>query len=258
MNWFKKLLSKPSSAKEWLVLTSDYAQSAGRSRGEDNWTAVVTCLAWIDQTGQLKQSKQRLVWQVSEEDFQAGQYSNFENLTIYRILVDLTDQGVTLVKVLDEAVSSPELEAVREVYLTPVTYTDSMAGQLILDKGLSVYETRLDWRGHPIDLIVEATDQEIHPISVSSLHRLLSEKAKWEEAAREQTSQVLLDLAEHWAQEGDAPLTQQSFSRRLTLLGLTVQDDGGWVMEFDDDEIFGCHHILVTFDQDFHFLDAEI
>lgn len=76
----------------------------------------------------------------------------------------------------------------------------------------------------------------------------------------------LLELGRDWqaerVEQGDgpaeAPLTAESFARRLALDSVSVMTDGGTLPTYDDGDIFLGHAVQVEVNPDGSLLDAQI
>lgn len=255
----RKLFSKkPRTSRVTILVDELGVVGAGRSAQEVLWTVRLGLLAYIDEAGQLHAGAKKLVWTISQEELEQGAHHLFEPLTAYRIEVVEQSDHLEVVRLLDTAVLDDRLQEVLAAYQTPVVYDDPLAGCLILNKAFNWYEGQVNWAGKTIGLRVSSLDSKLSSESLKSMHQLLESADVWDQEARHQASLTLLDLAEHWAQEGDEPLSQTSFADRLSACHLIIEVDGDWTLECDDDDIFAGHHVQIDFDQDFHFLEASI
>lgn len=215
-------------------------------------------MAYVDEAGQLHAGAKKLVWTISQEELDQGAHRLFEPLTAYRIEVVEQSDHLEVVRLLDTAVLDDRLQEVLAAYQTPAVYDDPLAGRLILNKAFGWYEGQVSWAGKSVNLLVHSQDGQLSSKTLDNLHQLLESADVWDQEARYQASLALFDLAEHWAQEDDEPLSQTSFADRLSACHLIIEVDGDWTLECDDDDIFAGHHVQIDFDQDFHFLEASI
>ena len=71
------------------------------------------------------------------------------------------------------------------------------------------------------------------------------------------TKQLLPDKNSGWLADDESPLTEDEFTRRLTLQGITIDRAGG-ALSFDDGKLFFYHAIITPFGPDGLFEDAYL
>lgn len=255
----RKLFSKkPRTSRVNILVDELGVVGAGRSAQEVFWTVRLGLLAYIDEVGRLHAGAKKLVWTISQQELDQGAHHLFEPLTAYHIEVVEQSDHLEFVRLLDTAVLDERLQKILIAYQKPVVYDDAHAGRLTLNKAFNWYEGQVSWAGKAINLFVHSQDGQLSSKTSENLHQLLESADVWDQEARYQASLALLDLAEHWAQEGDEPLSQTSFANRLSAYSLIIEVDGSWTLECDDDDVFAGHHVQIDFDQNFHFLEASI
>jgi len=63
---------------------------------------------------------------------------------------------------------------------------------------------------------------------------------------------------EVWLQEGEQPLSQQSFAAAIELNGMLAFSEGSFEMYFNDNDIFGGHTILVGVTKEYVLDNAQL
>jgi hypothetical protein len=59
-----------------------------------------------------------------------------------------------------------------------------------------------------------------------------------------------------WLNEGELPMSEAQFMRKMKLESITVEEDGSFDFWFEDGDIFWGHSIEVRGDQERGFFDA--
>jgi hypothetical protein len=253
-----------SETKEIIVLFTDASGSGGAGKtGQTLWEAMAYFLGYVDvATGELKRGDGRIVWLITDEERKDGSYFNrFKKGGIYRLRVrELISKTVpagmipsyanrfSLVETLEENVRNDALLAILEEYRKPVIITDPTLGEFELNKEFNHFEGYIQWLGQEIHVTLDVNpdSKATWTKALKILKTLFDEQTKRDAEFRAFAAKELTELANDWAEEGSAPITQQDFKNRIRLSELSVNSVGSFIAYYiADDEMFTDHAITV-------------
>jgi hypothetical protein len=140
-----------------------------------------------------------------------------------------------------------ELQAHLKHLQTPIVCHDQVLGEMKWIRSYGWYEGRAVWNGRRAKVRLETKLPE------GFYAAKLMARGLWdaEESLVGQIRQtVLADLFElkngNWLEEGEKPLTEKQFLRRLTLESIAIREDGNWEFWYDDGNLFLGHSICVA------------
>lgn len=240
-------------------------RTGGASKRNGFWEASVYFLAYVDcKTGMLYKDEGRLVYPVSDEEYEKdGIIGCFKNETIYRLKgrekkQEDVPEGITkssqnqlfVVEILEENVSCPELEEILTEYNKPIILEDEILGKLTLNKEFSWFEGSVSWQGKMIESLLEVNkdNKSSWTKARKAIKNMLSEQENWDREMRTFAAKQLTTLACDWRDSADEPvpeITEQSFSKRITLNSISMTSGGSFSAYFDDDDMFFGHCITV-------------
>ena len=245
-------------AREILVLL---AGGAGAGKRNGFWDVSHYFIAYVDcQTGALHTGGGRIVYPVSDEEYDAGGIlDRFRREGVYRLkarkkIPHEVPEGVTassqneflIVEVLEEDAPCPALDEVLAEYRRPVVVTDEVLGELTLDKDYDTFEGEILWRGEQIclSLEVDAANEGTWADARRAMKTMLAEQDRWDRDMRASAARELTELACEWRESADEEvpeITEESFARRIELRSIAMDADGSFSAYFDDDDMFFGH-----------------
>jgi hypothetical protein len=121
----------------------------------------------------------------------------------------------------------------------PDTFDDPQLGRLTADPLLG-WAGEARWLGGACTLSIERRDE------LPTAHALWADQQRWTKDAVQVAATSLLDLKNtSWLDEGQSPVTATEFQAKLKLISIAIEKGGGFVLEFDDGDLFWGHTILV-------------
>ncbi len=163
-----------------------------------------------------------------------------------------------IVKIIKRNVAEPRLEAIREKYLTPITIEDR-AGTFCLNRKYEWFEGPIDWLGTPMEIILDKdSDSDTAEKALRTLHLFLDDAEKWDKVLRDYAARQLTELANDWRQEDDPEITEEEFSKRIGAPKFHIDDKGDFEAEYEDDDMFYGHWVVVYGDRDGTLKEAKI
>lgn len=124
---------------------------------------------------------------------------------------------------------------------------DERFGTLWEDDHHESWDGEADWDGVGIDLSLEAaTDEELDD-ALRTAHALWDQQDLWGERLESFAVQELLPLKnDFWLADGERPLTEEQFRRRMALSSITILPGGKFIFWYYDGELFLDHAIEIT------------
>lgn len=269
----KKVLARRyefnEEVKEIIVLSAEYGCTSTRRDEKNIWEINAGILAYIDlETNELIEDKGHLMWLLTDEDndtFKAKYPNALERESIYKLQVRknkyMNDRFLVL-EVLEENVQNETLCKVLEEFKRPVTITDTLFGELTLDKRFSQFEGEVKWidRYITISIGVDISDKSSWDNSINQAKEICEISAETDKKLREFAASELTGLAIDWLIEGDDSIdldliedddelmTEEEFSERVSIYSISIEKDGSYSIYLDDGDLFLGHTITVNGD----------
>lgn len=264
----EEFLQEFEEAEEELTILLKNFTKGGLMRGDYTFP-VVSFMAYIDnESGEVVQEEGTLHWVVknSAKDY----IHDFEDYGIYRVLVRKCKPDVTnflgkpyknryhIVKIIRKKLKEPRLEAIREEYLNPLSIEDK-TGTFCLDRKYDWFEGKIDWLGAFRKVLLDKDENsDTAEKALQTLHRFLEDVEKWDKDLRIFAAAQLTELANDW-QDGETPeITEEEFARRIGTPDFHIKNDGSFEAEYEDDDMFYGHWIVVYGNADGELKDANI
>ena len=250
------------------VLIKEYSKG-GRVQG-DFLFPVVSFLAYIEgESGGAVREKGTLCWFMRRS---SNNYIHcFKDYGIYTVLVRKMKPGILnpvgapfknwyyLVKIIKKNIREPQLEKIREEYLKPVSIKDDL-GVFWLDRKYGWFEGEINWLGKTKSVLLDKDkDSDTAEAAFKTLYMLLADAEKWDKKIREYAAAELTCLANDWQDSEDASeIKEEEFSERIGGLSFHIDDEGSFEADFDDDDMFCGHWIVVCGNSDGELMSADI
>ena len=229
-----------------VALTGANGVGGGRSQGETYWTAGIDLAAWKDEQGLLHAETRRLVTLADDAELGALR-KQLQPDQIVRLTVRPEKNGSRyLLAGRIAAAEDSELAALLAERLQIVTYTDDILGTFTLDRQVDWFAAEVLWCGQSVQFVFDQADADSMAQAVQTGRRLWQDEVKWDQAARAFAAEELLALKnETWLDDDEEEVTADAFSQRLSLESVTLETEGGFVLWFDDGDLFWGHTICV-------------
>lgn len=211
-------------------------------------------------TGKFSKEKGRLEWLISNSKNRRGWGYDFEKFNIYHIKgrknipIELTKNMLKtlnncymVTKVIDDGLSDPRLEKLKEKYLKPVYIEDSEIGKLTLNREYSWFEGNIDWLGHECSIQLETDRDGGKTANRAFLHlkTIYSDIAVWDEKFRDFAAHEFVEIANEW-DESDEEITEKQFAEMLHISELSISPRGEITAYYvENGDIFGGHAIEI-------------
>lgn len=259
----KYLREYEAATEEMVVLLADFSKVC--LADGDVYFPYISFIAYIDNDSkEIVSEKGILNWVVP--NFSGDYIYEFEDYEICRVLVRKRKPDVRnyrkncyhIVQLLERDLKEPRLEAIREEYLRPVSIVDR-TGTFCLDRKYNLFEGQIDWLGSVLKVCLEKdSDCDTAEKALQTLHLLVDDAEKWDRTLKSYAARQLTDLANDWRQEEDPEITAEEFAKRIGTSTFRIDKWGGFEAEYEDDNIFYGHWIIVYGNADGELEEATI
>lgn len=243
--------------KEMLILTYQSGAGAGVIKA-DLCEPVIDALAYINpEDNELKTEQIRFYWLAKESD-RYGWIYNLKPYTIYKIKCrhikdeyrnpKINKDVYFLASVVERDVSDSRLEKVLEKYQKPLYMDIPNLGKFEFDRRVEGYSKKVELLGERFDIILECSpeNKENADVAGQNLEKILLNFEEWSNRIKAFAARQLTDLANDWAMDvGGEEITPQEFIGRMRMDTIVMRCDGGYVVSYFDDDMFGGHTITV-------------
>lgn len=268
LNPAEEFLQEFEAEEEELTVLLKHFSKGGGVKGDYIFPSAAF-MAYIDnESGEIIQEEGTLHWVIrrSAKDY----IHDFKDYGIYTVLVRKCKPDVKnflgkpyknryyIVKIIRKSLKDPRLEAIRTEYLKPVSIEDK-AGTFSLDRKYGWFEGDIDWLGSTQRVLLDKDENsDTAEKALQTLHRFLEDMEKWDKKLRTFAAEQLTELANDW-QDGDTPeITKEEFTQRIGAPDFRIDEKGGFEAEYNDDDMFYGHWIVVYGDADGELKDANI
>ena len=246
---------------ELLFLTVESAGGAA-ILGDGILRPSIEFIASIDlTTGVFSKEKGRLEWLISDSKNHQSWGYDFKKFNIYHIKcrknipIDLgpnmretLNNCYMVTELIDDGLSSPKLEKLKEQYLKPVYIEDNKIGKLTLNREFSWFEGNINWLGHDCEVHLE-TDRDGGKSAnkaFAHLRSLYADIAVWDEKFRRFAAAERIETANEWSMD-DEVITEEQFADMIYISTLSIDPRGKITAYYvEDKDIFGGHAIAIS------------
>lgn len=231
--------------------------------------------AMIDlRTGECIVEDGRIESLVKNADYEKNKYYRFTDNGIYRLLVTKCVQkelGPEMLasmnnrylvkKVVEENVSCPELEAIRDEYTRDIII-DVCGTEFVLNRNLNWFEGTFSILGGSCNvyLCLDRNSKKNAKKASARFETLLQQIQDLDIKFKDYCAQHMLDSANEWKEnEGDPDITSDMFKEKMGSPNeMVVHNNGKVEVLYNDGFMFGGHAIQISINEDNEIKDCEI
>jgi hypothetical protein len=256
-----ELAEQPKQVINGLVSPSGAWSSNPRSL-LDHWSFLFSIDAWTDAEGTVHRDKMTIRKVVDADELQ-----RLEGMVKAESIVSIAlhighlqgfdcRQGA-LVEILDSKVEDEDLKQFADELAIPVTVESKNLGRLTLDRRVGWFEGEARWGLRKIRLSLSPENTSTPSAVIARAEELWGQRKILARPACEVAAAKLLEVKNgSWLNEGELPMSEAQFMRKMKLESITVEEDGSFDFWFEDGDIFWGHSIEVRGDQERGFFDA--
>ncbi len=246
---YEQLLASP--VVELAGIVSPSGVGAGKSRGQQHWSLLLSFDVWRINGGPIRTESLTIRRRVTRDELREFQ-SAIDAETVVRIRARVAEDNVFgfVQAYIEEHVGradDPELQARLDELQKPKTFEDDRFGTFTFDRRVRWYSARVDWAGEAIDLTLNAEE----PCEIKSCLKiaqdLWSQEASWKTRIDDYAVQELLPLKnDAWLGDEETEFSPEEFKSKMTLQSISIYPDGNFDFWHDDGDLFWGHSIQVS------------
>lgn len=225
--------------------------SSVQSRGQSDWTFILPLAAWRPEGQILAHApltlRQRLNMQQAE--------TLRDRLLPYRLVrvrariafeTELGSPQGLIEEFIDFDPKDAALKQLAADLQTPVVRHEPPFGELLLDRPVGWFCGEATWLQTPLKVQLAIDDADSCDASLQLARVLWGDQTLWEQRVKDNVVEELLQIKnDHWLDEGQSPLTAETFRGNLSLESLTTRPDGRFEFWCNDNDMFWGHAISV-------------
>jgi hypothetical protein len=221
--------------------------SGGRSRGETDWTLMLTLRPWREEGKSLLHTALQLRSVVTKETLGTLQ-DEFAPYSLVRARVRLEEAGRAILQDDSlEAGDDAELAAEAARLQVPITKTIAPFGTLTYDRSVAWWSGPTVWNRKAVTLHLDTDEADGVDTSAEAARTLWAQQEEWQQRIGAFAVGELLPLKnDSWLDEDEKPVDEAAFLDRMTLESITVYADGSFSFYHDDGGLFAGHCIEVS------------
>ena len=219
-----------------VAVTGPEGMSADRKEGEELWTLTTPLTAWMDEDDGVVSTRPALL-QILADD-RLREYLRHQlpaNFIIKARVRSGVDADAFQLVGMPEPGFDPELKAILNEQVKPVTLDAEGIGTFTLIRSANWFATQIDWAGQSVQLTINnGTEQEA---ALSVARTLLSDPEGWDARLRGFVADRLLEAIND--QMEDEPVTREELLESLGAESVQVEDEGAFSVWYAGDVLFG-------------------
>lgn len=223
----------------------------GMLPGDDQWKMTFTFVAWRQEHHRLNTNELIVRRKVSDEELKSFMNS-IKPDSIIRIRAKVLEDNIwgRPEALLDAVVGEYSRDIELNDFLTkrkkPVTYMDARFGEFTLDRTVDWFSGKTKWNESIIDLNLKNDVSGNVQAALQAAYELWQDSANWDQRIRDCIARDLLPLkSQNWTEDDGSIVSREQFEARMKLRSITVRADGSFDADYDDDDLFWGHDIVV-------------
>lgn len=246
---YRQLAAQPRVELRGIVSAS--GSGGGITPGDTLWTFCFALAAWRIDGGNINQQKlivRRLATKEQLDLLRAQIKAN----TIVKLHARVAMQNVykrpeaLLEEIVGEDNSDGELNERLSELLRPVVVSDTQFGDLLLDRSVNTFVGNTTWNGTPVELRFWLHEVEELPAALRHARELWATSKEWNQRVLDCIARDCLPLkSENWREDDGSDVSREQFEARMSLRSITIREDGGFDVAYDDGDLFFGHDIVV-------------
>ena len=228
-----------------VAVTGPEGVASDRKEEESLWTLSCPLTAWMDEFDGVVSTGSAVLQILADERLRDYLRHHLPGNFIIKARVRPgREEGLFQLVGMPEPGFDPELKAILDEQVTPVTLETKDLGVFTLSRSMNWFETQIDWLDQSVQLIFNQDEDQQD--SLATARTLLSNTAGWDARLRAFAADQLLDDLNH--QEED-PVSRDELLESLSPESIQVGPKGSFSVWFGSDLFFGqAARIMGTLD----------
>jgi hypothetical protein len=239
--------------------------SAGAAEDEDEWSLSFALRPWRIVGGSRDTHELRVRREGLAESELRDEMERYGAGTIVRLKVRLpatAKKEAQLLEYLGRVTNDREMNDWVAQRAKPVVVKDSILGTLTLDRSANAYEGERKYRNKRYRLFIDRgsddDDAQRDQKLIESRRAVVTKAEAAMPSYLAAAADELLDLYNETWRGSATALDRDSFTQRLSLDTVSIDEDGGWTVYFDDGGLFQGHSIQLSVEPDGEVADVDL
>lgn len=219
-----------------VAVTDSEGMGSDRKEGEALWTLTTPLSAWMKEEDGVVCTEPALLQILADERLRDYLRQRLPGNFIIKARVRPAKEGGLFQLVgMPEPGFDPELKALLNEQVKPVTLETEDLGTFTLSRSMHWFERQIDWPDQSV-LFTFNQDEEQQD-SLSTIRVLLADPAGWDARLRDFAAEALLDAVNETLE--DEPVSGEEFAQSLSPESVQAGPNGSYSIWYGSDLLFG-------------------
>ena len=235
---------------QFTVLTGYNIGGASKSRGEEYYSAIIKCIAFVNEENDLVEKDIKFTYFLNNT--KPLKFIKTQNLSVYRIACKkIKDKNLYyLIKI--KKVNDKRFDKIIEEYLKPITVNiDGIT--FTFDRRFSQYEGKFAVQDKKVDISLRPERNSIEATkSIETFKKINTDFISFYENVLKKCSSEIVGLANDWKSDDDKhTITENEIMKRIDKNNISIEISyNDFTIYFEDDDLFLGHSIVYYGDID--------
>lgn len=221
-----------------VALTGPEGLSDTRQDGEPLWTLTLSLTAWMDEDDGVVTTGAARLQTLADDQLRSYLRQRLPGCFIIKARVRPgKEDGLFQLVGMPEPGFDPELKALLDEQLKPVTLETEDLGTFTLHQRMNWFEAQIDWLDQSMQLTFNQGSEEEQTASLTTARTLLASSGDWDARLRGFAAGQLLDVVN--AQSREEPVTAAELEESLYPESVHADPDGRFTFWYGSDLFFG-------------------
>ena len=220
-----------------VAVTGPEGVSDERAEGDALWTLTIPLTAWMDEDDGVVSTAPARAQILADDRLRSYLCQRLPGNFIIKARVRPgKESGLFQLVGMPEPGFDPELKAILNEQVKPVTLETEDLGTFTLHQRMNWFETQTDWLDQSVQLTFNQGTNEDHQASLATARALLGAVAHWDARLRSFVADHLLGTVN---EQEDQPLSVEELASSLTPEAVHAEPDGRFTLWYGSDLFFG-------------------
>lgn len=221
-----------------VAVTGPEGMSDERKDGEELWTLTMPLTAWMDEEDGVVSTQPALLQILADQQLRSYLSQRLPGNFILKVRVRPSKEGGLFQLVgMPEPGFDPELKAILNEQVKPITLETEDLGTFTLIRSLNWFERQADWLDQTVQITFNRSEEAEQQDSLATARALLAEAEHWDARLRDIAADTL--LAEVNAQSEEDPVSRDELRDSLAPETIQVAPQGSFTAWYGSDLFFG-------------------
>lgn len=221
-----------------VAVTGPEGLSDERKEGEVLWTLTMPLTAWMDEDDGVVSTQPAQLQTLADEQLRSYLSQRLPGNFILKSKVRPgKENGLFQLVGMPEPGFDPELKAILNEQIKPVTLDVEDLGTFTLIRSMNWFERQIDWLEQPVQITFSQAEQSEQQDSLATIRALLSNAQDWDARMRDLAAEQLLDKVNETSEE--EPVSREALQESLVPETILASPEGCFTAWYGSDLFFG-------------------